>query len=162
MLNNNSCLNIFILFSIYKALRRTHILFHVTPFRLEVLGVGNVEKSKTNILRTISIIRESVTYFCIFYNIIHVSLNDRTDNGKLIEDDVEGRRPRPTLRLCPNICLEQAWSVFCVVLTTTTKFGRHASNKKFNTLNEKWISIGIIMYTSLPVYYFIQYVKHKI
>jgi len=117
--------------------------------RLEVLRVGNAEKSKINILHAFFIIRESVTYFCIFYNIIYISLNDGTDNGKLIGDDVEGRRPRHILRLCPNICLEHAWSVFCVVLTTTAKFGLHAGNKKFNTLNEKWTCIGIIMYTSL-------------
>jgi hypothetical protein len=73
-----------------------------------------VEKSNMNILHTLFIIRESVTYLymyiCIylFHIIICISLNNGTGNGKLIGQDVEGRMVRPTPRSCPNICLEQA------------------------------------------------------
>ena len=161
LLKNISCLNIFILVSIYKALEKTHILFYVTLSSTWSFRSKKCRKSKINILRTFYIIRESVIYFCIYFfrNVICISLNDRADNGKWIGDDVEGRRPRPTLRFCPNVCLEQDWSICCVVLTTTAKFGVRAGNMKFNTQHEKLININIILYTILPVYYSVQYVK---
>jgi hypothetical protein len=55
--------------------------------------------------------------------------------------------------------LDQAHSTFYVVWATLAKFSLHAHNMKFNTHNEEWTRIHIIIHIILPVYVSVHHVQ---
>jgi hypothetical protein len=55
--------------------------------------------------------------------------------------------------------LYQTFSAFCLVWETLAKFDLLADNMEFNTQNEEWVCICMIMYIILPVYFSVYHIQ---